>query len=106
MALADFIKTWTVLPDPTGELKGHKVEISVMIADTNYVAIDCQSDCTGAHAFNIGKYRAASNSIAGGTFMITIQMGIPNVITFSSSLTDALPGSWTANDSGGVGGQG
>jgi hypothetical protein len=104
MALADFIKTWTVLANPTGELPGHKVVISVMIADTNYVAIDCQDDDTGAHAFNVGKYRAASNSIAGGTFMITIQMGNPNVITFSG-LTNALPGSWTANDSGGVGGQ-
>jgi hypothetical protein len=106
MPLEDFVKKWKVLPSPTpaGEQAGHVIEIRTVLPAENIVGIDC-TDPAGGHAFNLGKYRAASNQIAGSDFLITINKSIePKQIIFSPINPGLAPGSWTADDSIGDGG--
>jgi hypothetical protein len=102
MPLSDFQKTWTVKSSAgmTGETEKHQIKISLVV--------ECLTDTSPIHN-NFGNvtYDPVKNRIVGDGYEITYQAGpsgSPNEIFCKTNLHG--PGSWTAEDNSGGGGDG
>jgi len=103
MPLSDFQKTWTVRPSAgmTGETEKHQIKISLVV--------ECLTDTSPIHN-NFGNvtYDSVNNKIVGDGYEITYQPGSPGLSNGITCGPPSLPGpgSWTAEDNSGGGGDG
>lgn len=105
MPFSDFQKTWKVTKGSTGESVEHEVKISIKIECLNQPE---------HNIFGCAIYNEDENRIEGSNYTITFEPGTPGAqgtldhITCRYKLgsTATGPGSWTADDSSGDGGDG